>query len=158
MQWGRSKPSGYYCALWVDILVGRKVPSMAPLVQLSVCTVMLSAILSSLLSGATSSKMANWLLLRVCPWWTGCKSWMFAGAVGSCNVVGIQVGVLVGVGSIECALAWRASPLVMGLLLAPSVPVWQAIVGVAPLVMVCQWQLDLMCLGEEQGKGCHVGS
>ena len=29
---------------------------------------------------------------------------MFAGAVGSCNVVGIQVGVLVGGGAIECAL------------------------------------------------------
>ena len=30
---------------------------------------------------------------------------MFAGALGSCNVVGIQIGVLVGGGAIEHALA-----------------------------------------------------
>jgi hypothetical protein len=77
---------------------------MAPLVQLLACYVMLSAILSLLLSGVSSSKMANGLLLHVSCWWTGCKSWIFAGAVGSCNVVGVQVRVLVGGGAIEHAL------------------------------------------------------
>jgi hypothetical protein len=78
---------------------------------------------------------------------------MFAGVVGACNVVGIQVGLQVGGGAIE-----RASPSVMGLALAPSVLAWQGIVGVAPLVMVCQWQLDLMCLGGGQEEGYHVVS
>ncbi len=77
---------------------------MAPLVQLLACTVRLSAMLSSSLSGASSSKMANWLSLCVCCWWTHHKSWMFAGAVGPCNVVGIQVRVLAGGGAIEHAL------------------------------------------------------
>jgi hypothetical protein len=53
---------------------------------------------------------------------------------------------------------WRVSPLVIGLALAPLVPVWQAIEGVAPSVTACQWQLDLMCLGGEQGEGFHVVS
>jgi hypothetical protein len=78
---------------------------MVPLVRPSICTVMLSAMLLLSLAGVSSSKMANGLLLRVCCWLTGCKSWMFAGAVGSCDVVGIHVGVLVGGGAIECALA-----------------------------------------------------
>jgi hypothetical protein len=69
---------------------------MVPLVQLMACTVMLSIMLSSSLSGTSSSKMSNGLLLRVCCWWTGRNSWMFAGAVGSCNMVDVQVGVLVG--------------------------------------------------------------
>ncbi len=78
---------------------------MAPSVCLLACTVMLFAMLLSSLSRASSSKMANELLLHVCCWWIGCKSWMFAGALGSCNVVGIQIGVLVGGGAIEHALA-----------------------------------------------------
>jgi hypothetical protein len=78
---------------------------MAPLVQLLACTVRSSAMLSPLLSGALSSKMANGLLLCVCCWWTGPKSWMFAGAMGSCDVVGIQVWVLVGGGAIVHELA-----------------------------------------------------
>jgi hypothetical protein len=65
---------------------------------------MLSAMLSLLLSGAPSSKMANGLLLHVCHWWTGCKSWIVADAVGSCDVVGVQVGLLLGGGAIERAL------------------------------------------------------
>jgi hypothetical protein len=71
---------------------------MAPLVRLLPCIVRLSTMLLSSLSGALSSKMANRLLLHVCCWLTGCKRRMFAGAVGSCNVVGIQVGLLVGGG------------------------------------------------------------
>ncbi len=71
---------------------------MVPLVQLLACTVRLSAMISSSLSGTSSSKLANGLLLRVCRWWTGCKSWMVERAMGSCNVVGIQVGVRVGGG------------------------------------------------------------
>jgi hypothetical protein len=66
---------------------------------------MLSAMLLLLSSRASSLKLANGLFLRVCRWWTGCKSQMFAGAVGSCNVVGIQVGVIVGGGAIKHALA-----------------------------------------------------
>jgi hypothetical protein len=78
---------------------------VVPLVQLLACTVMLSAMLSLLLSGASSSKMVNMLLLRVCYWWTGCTSQMFAGAVGSCNVVGVREGVLVGGGETAHTLA-----------------------------------------------------
>jgi hypothetical protein len=94
--------------------------------------------------------MANGLLLRVCLWWMGHKSQMFAGAMGSCNMVGIQVGVLVGGGAIKRALVHVT--LGMGLALAPSVPVWRAIVGVAPSVIACQWQLDLMCLGARRPR------
>jgi hypothetical protein len=60
--------------------------------------------LSSSSSGASSSKMANGLLLGVCCWWTGHKSRMFVDAMSSCNVVGIQVGVPVGGGAIMRAL------------------------------------------------------
>jgi hypothetical protein len=77
---------------------------MVQLVWMLACTVMLSAMLLSSMSGALSSKIANGLFLRVCCWWAGCKSQMFAGAVRSCNVVGIQVGLLVGGGAIERAL------------------------------------------------------
>ncbi len=77
---------------------------MAPLLQLLTCTVRLSIMLLSSLSGALSSKMTNRLLLRVCRWWTGCKSCMFESAMGSCDVVGIQVGVHVVGGAIVCAL------------------------------------------------------
>jgi hypothetical protein len=56
------------------------------------------------------------------------------------------------VGGQQC-MRWRMSPLVMGLSLAPLVPAWWAIVGVAPLVMVCQWQSDSLCLGGELGEG-----
>ncbi len=78
---------------------------MVPLVRFLACTVMSSTMLSLLSSGVLSSKMAKGLLLCVCCWWTGCKSQMFAGAMGSCDVVGIQVGVLVGGGARERALA-----------------------------------------------------
>jgi hypothetical protein len=61
--------------------------------------------LSLLSSGASSSNMANGLLLHVCRWWTGCRSWIFAGALGSCDVVGVQFGLLVGEGAIVRALA-----------------------------------------------------
>ncbi len=70
-------------------------------VWLLACTVMSSTMLSLSSSRVLSSKMANGLLLCVCCWWTGHKSQMFTGAVGSCNVVGIQVGVLVGREAIE---------------------------------------------------------
>jgi hypothetical protein len=58
-----------------------------------------------LFSRALSSKMANGLLLRVCPWWTGHKSRMFEGATGSCDVVGIQIGMCIGGGATVRALA-----------------------------------------------------
>ncbi len=74
---------------------------MAPLVWLLACTVMLSPILSLMLSssGASSSKMANGLLLCECCWGIGCKRRMFEGTVGSCDVVGIQDGLRVGGGA-----------------------------------------------------------
>ncbi len=106
MHWGWQIPSGYYCTLRADILTSwKEEPHMVPLVQLLACTVMLSAMLLLLPSGASSSKMANGLLLDECCWWTDCKSQMFAGAVGSCNVVGVLIGVLVSGGAIEHALA-----------------------------------------------------
>ncbi len=48
------------------------------------------------------------------------------------------------------------SPLVMDLTLAPSFPVWWAIVGVAPSMMEYLWQVDLFCSSGELEEGFHV--
>ncbi len=103
--WGLVKPIGVLLCLVGWHNCWREVHSTAPLVWLLAFTVRLSAMLSLSLSGASSPKTANGLLHHVCCWWTGCKSWMFEGAMGSCNVVGIQVGVHAGGGAIVCALA-----------------------------------------------------
>ncbi len=57
---------------------------------------------------------------------------MFEGAVGSCDVVGVWIGLHVGGGAILRALAH----VTLGyLVLAPSVPAWWAIVVIEPSVM-----------------------
>ncbi len=50
---------------------------------------------------------------------------------------------------------WCASPSVIGLVLAPLVPAWLAIMGVAPLVMEYQWQADSLHPGGELVEGLH---
>jgi hypothetical protein len=173
---------GLVKTVWVSVcLVGsltcwRKELRVVPLIWLLACIVMSSVMLSLSLSEAWSSKMANGLLLCLCRWWIGCKRWMLEGVVGSRDVVGVWVGLGCLLVEGQFCVCWRMSPLVMGLALAPLVPAWWAIVvlatlvmeyqrqadllrpGGAPLMMVCQWCLDLMCLGGEQGEGYHVGS
>jgi hypothetical protein len=72
---------------------------VASSVWLLACIVMSSAMLSPSSFGASSFKMANRLLLYVCCWCIGSKRRMFEGTVGSCNVVGIRLGLRVGGGS-----------------------------------------------------------
>jgi hypothetical protein len=56
----------------------------------------------------------------------------------------------------QYCVCWHASPLVINLALAPLVPAWWAIVGIAPLVMEYQWQADLLCPGGELEEEFHL--